>query len=144
MDNFGNADKNSGRMEACSWYSYNLILCANRQPYTETPKDSLDLTNALKPQQAHFLLDSFLPFFSKASTHWLISSPIWVLFVPNIWRRIWEMSVHYQLLPDYNTWVRRHHNFILGWNTSASIKHTCPENTHRIPSLPSKFSNRVF
>ena len=54
------------------------------------------------------------------------------------------MSVHYQQLPKYNTSVRTHLNSSLGWNTNASIKHTCPENARRIPSLPCKSNNRVL
>ena len=33
---------------------------------------------------------------------------------------------------------------ILGWNTSACINHSGPENERRIPSFPSKCRNRVF
>ena len=61
-----------------------FISSATRQAYKETPKRLSWSNQCSKSQQTALSDDSFLPFFSKASTQWYISSPKWVVFGPNI------------------------------------------------------------
>ena len=85
MDNCGNADKNSlsGRMYAHDT-AKTLFQVQPDNHIQKYPKYSLDLTNALNLNKLLFQGILLLPFFSKASTQWLISSPKWVLFGLNI------------------------------------------------------------
>ena len=85
MDNCRNADKNSlsGRMYAHDT-AETLFQVQPDNHVQKYPKYSLDLSNALNLNELLFQGILLLPFFSKASTQWFISSPKWVLFGPNI------------------------------------------------------------
>ena len=142
MDKFGNCDNNKNSLSGKIQADDTAIALFQVQPdnhIQEPPKDSLDLTNVpnlnkLFCQEMHSI---------HFSQNVPLSDSFHVqneLYLDQISEENFE-KCEFIISSCQSTWVGRRHNSILGWN---SIKHRCPENARRIPSFPSKSSNRVF